>query len=104
MTEDDPAGFAVRLDWPAPDHGTGAGAVHEFTQFTTSLGRALRRAESARRFWAPGPLRPLAVTVVPIGRAEFQAHARQCGSPRCPTTAPLLGMDPAGTDPLTVPR
>jgi hypothetical protein len=91
----DADGFAVRLDWAAQ---------HEFTQFTTSLRRALRRAASARRFWSPGPLRPLAVTVVPIGRAAFRDHAADCASAGCPTTAPLLGMDPAGAGRLRSPR
>jgi hypothetical protein len=77
-------GFAVRLDWPD--------VRHEFTQFTTSRRRADRRAASTRRFWASGPLRPLAVTVVPIGRAAYRAHAGQCASTACPTTAPLLGL------------
>ncbi|MEV6930579.1 hypothetical protein AB0M46_39680 [Dactylosporangium sp. NPDC051485] len=84
----DPLGYAVRLDWPSADHA----ASHEFTQFTTSLDRALRRAASTRRFWSRGPLRPLAVTVVLIGRGAYRAHARDCTSRRCPTTAPLLGL------------
>src|SRR5690348_13791427 len=95
----DAEGFAVRLDWAAR-HGC---TQHEFGQFTTSLRRALRRAESARRFWAPGPLRPLAVTVVPIGRAAVRDHPQECTSPGCPTTAPLLGMDAAGAGRLRSP-
>ncbi|MGI5239021.1 hypothetical protein [Dactylosporangium sp. CA-139066] len=83
-------GYAVRLDWP--------GLRHEFTQFTTSRRRAERRAGSTRRFWAMGPLRPLAVTVVPIGRAACRAHAGECASTACPTTAPLLGLS-ADADP-----
>ncbi|GAA4262626.1 hypothetical protein [Dactylosporangium darangshiense] len=83
-------GFAVRLDWPAV--GRSGTVRHEFTQFTTSLRRAARRAESTRRFWSAGPLRPLAVTVVPIARVAYRAHVGECASARCPTTAPLLGM------------
>lgn len=89
------SGYAVRLDWPDPRSGA---VSHDFTQFTTSLRRAERCAVATRRFWAPGPLRPLAVTVVPIDRPVFEAHARECASTACPTTAPLLGMDPAGAD------
>lgn len=92
----DGPGFAVRLDWLDP--ATGA-IRHDFTQFTPDLDRAVRRAEGTRRFWAPGPVRPLAVTVVPIDRAAFRAHAECCVSPACPTTAALLGMDAAGVDP-----
>jgi hypothetical protein len=86
----DQPGFAVRIDWPV----AGSAAVcHDFARFTTSLRRAARRAEGTRRFWARGPLRPLAVTVVPIGRDTFRAHAPECLSPDCPTAASLLGMD-----------
>ncbi|GAA2632726.1 hypothetical protein GCM10010399_76350 [Dactylosporangium fulvum] len=86
-------GYAVRLDWPSTD----AGAVsHDFTQFTPSLSRALRRAASTRRYWVLSPVRPLAVTVVPITQAAFAAHAQQCVSSACPTMAPLLGLAPAG--------
>ncbi|GAA0713684.1 hypothetical protein GCM10010199_12920 [Dactylosporangium roseum] len=86
-------GYAVRLDWPSAE----AGAVsHDFTQFTPGLRRALRRAASTRRYWVLSPVRPLAVTVVPITRAAFDAHSQQCVSPACPTTAPLLGLVPAG--------
>jgi len=84
-------GYAVRLDWPGAH-----GVWHDFAQFTTSLPRALRRAESTRRFWAPGPLRPLAVTVVPIDRRAFRAHPCECTARSCPSAAPLLGLDPAG--------
>lgn len=100
MARIDAAGFAVRLDWHAAGSGDGSATVrHEYTQFTTSLRRAVRRADSTRRFWSSGPLRPLAVTVVPIGRAAYEAHAAACESPSCPTTAPLLGLSPADTDP-----
>jgi hypothetical protein len=91
MARIDPDGYAVRLDWPAPEPGT---VQHEFTQFTRSLQRAMRRAASTRRFWSRGPLRPLAVTVVPIGWEVYRAHMHDCGSQRCPTAAPLLGLTP----------
>ncbi|GAA3456127.1 MULTISPECIES: hypothetical protein [Dactylosporangium] len=93
MTSILPDGYAVRLDWPVARHG---GVRHEFTQFTTSLRRALRRAVGTQRYWATGPVRPLAVTVVPIGRADYDAHGRDCASLTCPTMAPLLGLAPAG--------
>ncbi|WP_432841003.1 hypothetical protein [Dactylosporangium sp. CA-092794] len=100
-----PAGYAVRLDWPGSALGTGPAALsHEFTQFTTSLPRALRHAAAARRFWSAGPLRPLSVTVVPIDRPVYLNHGRECASPDCPTTAPLLGLDPAGADPRPRPH
>nr|BFE61360.1 hypothetical protein GCM10020063_058860 [Dactylosporangium thailandense] len=97
MTSDDDQGWAVRLDWPVARRG---GVRHEFTQFTPSLRRALRRAVGTRRYWATGPVRPLAVTVVPIGRAEFDAHGRECASLTCPTMAPLLGMAAVAPAPL----
>jgi len=84
-------GFAVRLDWP----GYGPVLVcHDLTQFTPSLERAQRRVVSTERYWARGPLRPLAVTVVPIDYATYRVHPRECGSTACPTTAALLGMGP----------
>ncbi len=90
------AGFAVRLDWP----GYGPVLVcHDLTQFTPSLERARRRAVKAERYWARGPLRPLAVTVVPIDHATFRAHPRECDSTACPTTAALLGLGPTGGTP-----
>ncbi|MFI5912547.1 hypothetical protein [Dactylosporangium sp. NPDC051541] len=89
MTSILPDGYAVRLDWPVARHG---GVRHEFTQFTTSLRRVLRRAVGTKRYWATGPVRPLAVTVVPIARAEYDRHGRDCASLHCPTMAPLLGM------------
>ena len=97
------SGYAVRIDWPA----TGAGGLcaeaevvrHEFTQFTASLPRALRRVAGTSRYWSRSPIRPLAVTVVPIERAAFVAHAAGCGSRQCPTTAPLFGMSQADARP-----
>ncbi|WP_433607800.1 hypothetical protein ACQP2P_33770 [Dactylosporangium sp. CA-139114] len=97
MTSDDDQGWAVRLDWPVARRD---GVRHEFTQFTPSLRRALRRAVGTRRYWATGPVRPLAVTVVPIGRAEYDAHGRECASLTCPTMAPLLGMAAVAPAPL----
>lgn len=89
-------GYAVRLDWP----GYGPVLVcHDLTQFTPSLERAARRAAKAERYWARGPLRPLAVTVVPTGYATFRAHPRECDSTACPTTAALLGLGAAGPAP-----
>ncbi|WP_432992686.1 hypothetical protein [Dactylosporangium sp. CA-233914] len=93
-------GYAVRLDWPVARHG---GVRHEFTQFTTSLRKALRRAVGTQRYWATGPARPLAVTVVPIGRGEYAAHGRECAALTCPTMAPLLGMDAIRVDGLALP-
>jgi hypothetical protein len=85
-------GYAVRLDWP----GYGPVLVcHDLTQFTPGLERATRRAVAAERYWSRGPLRPLAVTVVPIDYGTYMAHPRECASPACPTTAALLGMGPA---------
>ncbi|MET7420114.1 hypothetical protein [Dactylosporangium sp. NPDC005555] len=88
-------GFAVRLDW------AGYGPVlvcHDLTQFTPDLDRAVRRARSTERYWSRGPLQPLAITVVPIGHATYRVHPRECASTACPTTAPLLGVGPAGLD------
>ncbi|MGI5184525.1 hypothetical protein ACQEVZ_50555 [Dactylosporangium sp. CA-152071] len=83
-------GFAVRIDWP----GYGPVLVcHDFTQFSPTLERALRRAASTERYWSRGPFQPLAVTVVPIEHAAFLAHPRECPSTDCPTTAPLLGIE-----------
>ncbi|WP_238010656.1 hypothetical protein KZZ52_30975 [Dactylosporangium sp. AC04546] len=82
-------GYAVRLDWADARSGR---VFHDFTRFTPSLLRAERRAASARRFWAPGPVRPLAVTVVPIDRLAYLEHDRECFDATCPTTAPLLGL------------
>jgi hypothetical protein len=83
-------GFAVRLDWP----GYGPVLVcHDLTQFTPSLERALQRVVSTERYWARGPLRPLAVTVVPIDYPTYLAHPRECSSVGCPTTAALLGLE-----------
>ncbi|MFG2042115.1 hypothetical protein [Dactylosporangium sp. NPDC048998] len=65
---------------------------HDVSRFTTSQRRALRRAAATQRFWRPGPLRPLAVTVVPISRAEFTTHPQACTSLACPTTAVLYGL------------
>jgi hypothetical protein len=85
-------GFAVRLDWP----GYGPVLVcHDLTQFTPSLERAVRRVAGTERFWSRGPLRPLAVTVVPVDYATYRDHPRECASTACPTTAALLGMGPA---------
>lgn len=89
------AGFAVRLDWLDAE---GAAVNHDFGQFTPSLERAVRRADSTRRYWLRGPFRPLAVTVVPIGRAAFRVHPHYCESSACPTTAGLLGMDPSAVN------
>jgi hypothetical protein len=86
-------GFAVRLDWPG--HGPVL-VSHDLAQFTPSLQRARKRAASTERYWSRGPLRPLAVTVVPVGYAAFLAHPRECASMACPTTATLLGAGPAG--------
>ncbi|GAB3846793.1 hypothetical protein ACFPIJ_39995 [Dactylosporangium cerinum] len=84
-------GFAVRLDWP----GYGPVLVcHDLTQFTPSLERALKRVAGTERYWARSPLRPLAVTVVPIDYATYLAHPRECASTSCPTTAALLGLGP----------
>ncbi|MEV0129236.1 hypothetical protein AB0H83_12365 [Dactylosporangium sp. NPDC050688] len=86
-------GFAVRLDWP----GYGPVLVcHDLTQFTPSLQRARRRAVKTEQYWSRGPLRPLAVTVVPVAHATFRGHPRECASTACPTTAALLGTDAAG--------
>ncbi|MFB9186440.1 hypothetical protein ACFFX1_50670 [Dactylosporangium sucinum] len=82
-------GYAVRLDWADARSG---GVFHDFTRFTPSRLRAERRAASARHYWAPGPVRPLAVTVVPIDRPAYRDHDRECFSTHCPTTAPLLGL------------
>jgi len=85
-------GYAVRVDWPSTCAGA---ASHDFASFAASLRRARRRAESIRRFWSSGPLRPLAVTVVPLAAAVFETHPPGCASLSCPTAAPLLGMSPA---------
>lgn len=86
-------GFAVRLDWP----GYGPVLVcHDLTQFTPSLERARRQAVKTELYWSGGPLRPLAVTVVPVGHATFRTHPRECASAACPTTAALLGTDADG--------
>ncbi|MFD0575117.1 hypothetical protein [Dactylosporangium darangshiense] len=84
----DDVGFAVRCDWPL----SRAGVVHDFSRFATSQQRARRRAEATARFWRPGSMRPLAVTVVPIVRGEFAAHPPACTSLTCPTTAVLYGL------------
>ncbi|GAA2351669.1 hypothetical protein [Dactylosporangium salmoneum] len=82
-------GFAVRIDWPACG---GDGIKHDFTQFTPKVDTARRRAARAAAFWRRGPLLPLAVTVVPISRAAFWVHPRDCTLRECPTAAPLYGM------------
>lgn len=89
-------GFAVRIDWPGYRPML---VCHDLTQFTPSLERARRRAAKVERFWARGPLRPLAVTVVAVDYPTFRTHPRECGSTACPTTAALLGLGPAGAAP-----
>ena len=79
--------YAVRVDWPA----TGGRPVgHDFVRFMTDLPRAVRRAACTRRFWRPGPIRPLAVTVAPMSWSLFAAHRSGCTSLVCSTVAPLL--------------
>ena len=84
-----PNGFAVRMDWQGLLPGT---VCHDFSQFTTSLDRVRRRRTRTARFWAHGPVRPLAVTVVPIDRATFKTHRQDCTALTCPTTAALHRM------------
>ena len=93
------AGFAVRLDWPGYRQAL---VCHDITQFTPRLQRALPRVGSTERYWSRGPLRPLAVTVVPIDYAAYRDHPRECESMDCPTTAALLGLDPAAPGPGTM--
>lgn len=82
-------GYAVRVDWPGRRPGT---VSHALSQFTTDHRRVQRRACSTRRFWARGPVQPLAVTVVALDRTAFKEHPRACSSPACPTAATLHGM------------
>jgi hypothetical protein len=87
--EPDLAGYAARIDWP----GVGGRPVfHEFEQFTSDPRRALRRVERSHRFWAHGPLRPLAATMAPMTWAVSTAHRRGCTSVECPTVAELSAM------------
>ena len=86
-------GYAVRVDWPGSEVGT---VVHEFSQFATVLTKVRRRALSTERFWVPGPLRPLAITVVPIARAAFRAHRQPCAALTCPTVSALHGKSEVG--------
>jgi hypothetical protein len=76
-----PVGRAVRRDWP--DGG------HEFVRFGVSPLEARWFIESDRRFWRPGPARPVH-TVVEISFRDFELHRRcrrLCRAPDCPMQA-----------------
>ena len=75
-------GWCVRLDWPDGTHSLG---LYRATETA-----AARHVPGLRRYWAPGPIRPVRYRVVPISRHDCRLHAHRpgCASPDCPTGAP----------------
>jgi hypothetical protein len=71
-------GWCVRLGWPDGTHSIGL--------YRTTEAAARDRVAGLRRFWAPGPVRPVGYGVVPISRHDCRLHAHRprCASPDCP--------------------
>jgi hypothetical protein len=71
-------GFAVRRHWPD--------GIHEFFRLSATPKDAQNAAESDRRYWRRGPLRPTEYRVVAISRRDYDLHRRRhdCRSPDCP--------------------
>jgi hypothetical protein len=71
-------GFAVRRVWP--DGG------HDYFRFSRTPGEAQRGISRDRRYWRPGPVRPVEYRVVAISERDFNLHRarRGCRSPDCP--------------------
>ncbi|QDY09437.1 hypothetical protein FJK98_21675 [Micromonospora sp. HM134] len=70
-------GYALRREWP---DGT-----HDLFGFTPRADVALRRLDRDRSYWRTGPVRPLAVYLVPVHAADVTTHpVRDCRKPSCP--------------------
>jgi hypothetical protein len=72
------SGYAVRRDWPD--------GAHDFFGFRPTFDPAEEEASRSRRFWRPGPIRPVH-SVVTISRRDFDLHAkarRNCCAQDCP--------------------
>ncbi|MET8278471.1 hypothetical protein [Micromonospora sp. NPDC005174] len=73
-------GYAVRREWP--------GGTHDLFGFTPDADTAIRRLDRDRSFWRGGPVRPMAVYVVPANAADVDSHpvdgCRMVGCPDSP--------------------
>ncbi|WKU03932.1 hypothetical protein [Micromonospora sp. HUAS LYJ1] len=76
-------GYALRREWP---DGT-----HDLFGFTPRADVALRRLDRDRGYWRTGPVRPVAVYLVPVHAADVTTHpVRDCRKASCPD-APRRG-------------
>ncbi|MEU5725036.1 hypothetical protein ABZ783_24880 [Micromonospora sp. NPDC047738] len=70
-------GYALRREWPD--------GRHDLFGFTPNAATAQRRLDRDERFWQPGPVRPVAVYIVPANAADVRQHPVDgCRSVSCP--------------------